>query len=128
MDARTMTNNNQVDVAEITAILFVRGAFLLGDLQAGRHCPAVSDGYSFEVCRKNGAPLVLCHDEVQAAAWLMRLHNGVDLIDITDHEPIRLISAEDRENDAREDRRRDIEWSIRASEALRERAKRSARG
>lgn len=81
------------DMFEICAALLKRGAYIGPEQQVGRHCPAIADGYAWEVCSKNGTILVLCHDEVQAAGWYLLIASGEAPIGPQDGEPIKLISS-----------------------------------
>lgn len=54
---------------ERAAQLFQRGVLLGDRVSAGRHTPAVPDGFSWCVLSVSGAPLALCHELTQALDW-----------------------------------------------------------
>lgn len=55
------------------AQLLQRGALLGARVSAGRHTPAVPDGFSWCVLDLQGSPLVLCNDATVALSWFNEL-------------------------------------------------------
>lgn len=116
----------RLSIENLVAHLFLFGAFVGSEFSVGRHTPAVPDGYTYEVCAKNGTPVLLCHDEVQAAVWFDRIafEDGFNILAPTLEEgyAAMLPSAEDIEADRKEERFRDIHWMLQVQAARRKQA------
>lgn len=99
-----------MDIIDLTVQLFNQGVIVGAEFSAGPHRPAVPDGFSFEVCSKNGTPLVLCHDLVQVAGWYQRLAQGETVLDPSES-PIQLVSDEELAAAKKEDMRDEL-WRL----------------
>ena len=99
-----------MDMITLTVELFTKGVVIGAEFSAGPHCPAIPDGFAFEVCSKNGTPLVLCHDLVQAASWYRQLVLGETTLDPAGP-PIQLVSGEELAAAKKEDMRAEL-WRL----------------